>query len=160
MAPKILIAEDHEAARELIRHALDGLGFELEFADTGPAAWTALERHPFDTVLLDLALPGLSGSEICRRIKSDPHRTELPVVLMSGALAARELADESRAAGADAYLAKPFSLGELRTVAQAFTKIHRQGTEIARLRRELEGLKVSKDESVQLDWGLPYHEFM
>ena len=160
MNARLLIAEDHEAARELIRHALDGQGYELEFAQTGVQALEALQRRSFDAAFLDLALPELTGSDVCRRVKADPERQDVPIILMSGALASRELAEEARRIGADAYLAKPFSLAELRTIARAFTKIHEQDRTIEELRHELDSRRASEDDTVRLDWNLPYHDFM
>lgn len=165
MGASLLVAEDHDAARELISHALEGEGYNLFFAETGTEASDVLRQRQFDAALLDVALPGLSGTELCRRIKSQPEAPPTPVILMSGALGAHELATESHDAGADAFLAKPFSLEELRTVLRAFTRIREQAMEIERLRSLISSgddaaARESGKDLPGLDWSLPYHDFM
>ncbi|MGH7823550.1 MAG: response regulator, partial [Candidatus Binatia bacterium] len=167
MESNLLIVEDHEAARDLILHALEGGGYQLEFASSGTEAVEILQRgRSFTTALLDVSLPGVSGLDICRRMKSDSLLRTTPVILMSGALGARELAQESVRVGADAFLAKPFSLDELRTVVRAFTRIREQAIEIDSLRSKLDESQAelsasqTADTAVNLDWRLPYHDFM
>lgn len=162
MRETLLVAEDHQSARELISSALEGEGYDLVFASTGTEALDILEHHPPDAALLDVSLPGATGPEICRKIKAAHSST--PVILMSGALERRELATESTAAGADAFLPKPFSLDELRTVLRAFARVRQQGLEIERLKAALAEAGVSKkagrSAADELDWNLPYHDFM
>jgi two-component system response regulator PrrA len=164
MSGTLLVAEDHQSARELISYALEGEGYELVFAETGTQALQALERQLPDAALLDVSLPGATGSEVCRRIKL--ARPSTPVILMSGVLERGELEKESSAAGADAFIPKPFSLDELRTVLRAFSRVRTQTGEIERLRsliaeRDLQ-LSAARPGSAgaELDWGLPYHQFM
>jgi len=162
MRETLLVAEDHQSARELISSALEGEGYDLVFASTGTEALSIVGNHPPDAALLDVALPGATGPEICRLIKAASGTT--PVILMSGALERRELANESSAAGADAFLPKPFSLDELRTVLRAFARVRNQSLEIDRLKAALAeagvGRKVGRSTSDELDWSLPYHDFM
>ena len=161
MRETLLVAEDHQSARELISSALEGEGYDLIFASTGTEALNIVGHHPPDAALLDVALPGATGPEICRQIKAASGAT--PVILMSGALERRELATESSAAGADAFLPKPFSLDELRTVLRAFARVRSQALEINRLKSALaEGgvPKNGRSASDELDWNLPYHDFM
>jgi len=162
MSGTLLVAEDHPSARELIAYALEGEGYQLVFAETGTEASNVAGVRPPDAALLDVSLPGLSGTEVCRQIKL--QRRSTPVILMSGALGRRELADETTTAGADAFLPKPFSLDELRTVLRAFMRIREQAAEIDRLQaalapREAGSSSVSPS-GVELDWTLPYHDFM
>ncbi len=162
MRETLLVAEDHQSARELISSALEGEGYDLVFASTGTEALSIVGHHPPDAALLDVALPGATGPEICRQIKAASLAT--PVILMSGALERRELASESADAGADAFLPKPFSLDELRTVLRAFARVRNQALEIERLKQTLnEGGLVKKtghSTADELDWNLPYHDFM
>lgn len=163
MKETVLVAEDHQSARELIADALQGEGYNLVFASTGTeAAQLVRERIP-DAALLDVSLPGLKGSDICRQIKAVSRTT--PVILMSGALARHELAEESAAAGADAFLPKPFSLDELRTVLRAFSRLRGQQIEIEQLRAALDQAREAAASATgsartELDWNLPYHRFM
>jgi DNA-binding response OmpR family regulator len=165
MNANLLVAEDHEAARELISQALEGEGYNLFFAETGTQASRVLGEKRFDAALLDVSLPGVTGLDLCRQIKSNREAAGTPVIIMSGALGARELAEESTEAGADAYIAKPFSLDELRTVLRAFSRIREQAVEIAELRQRLaraEALlstSAAGESPLGLDWTLPYHQF-
>jgi DNA-binding response OmpR family regulator len=160
MRETLLVAEDHQSARELISYALEGEGYDLVFAETGLQAADIVGEHPPDAALLDVSLPGMTGPEICRRIKSMRHST--PVILMSGALERGELAKESTEAGADAFLPKPFSLDELRTVLRAFARVCSQALEIERLRTALSESTRGDAGSARagLDWSLSYHDFM
>jgi len=159
MRETLLVAEDHGSARELISYALEGEGYDLVFAETGSEAAEIVGHHPPDAALLDVSLPGMTGPDICRKIKSASRST--PVILMSGALERGQLAKESSEAGADAFLPKPFSLDELRTVLRAFARVRSQEIEIARLRAALgERERAAGGASAELDWSLPYHPFM
>ncbi len=163
MKETVLVAEDHQSARELISDALQGEGYNLVFATTGTEAAQMVVEQPPDAALLDVSLPGAKGSDVCRQIKAINHAT--PVILMSGTLNRHELEQESAAAGADAFLPKPFSLHELRTVLRAFSRLRRQDLEIEQLRVALDQVReaaASSDGSTQaaLDWSLPYHRFM
>jgi two-component system response regulator MprA len=164
MMQTLLVVDDHESARELIADALRGEGYELVFAATGTEASARVAERLPDMALLDVALPGVHGSEVCRQIKALSATT--PVVLMSGALERRELERESNAAGADAFLAKPFFLDELRTVLRLLSHMRAQRAELAELRVALAGLREMQasppgdSARAQLDWRLPYHRFM
>jgi CheY-like chemotaxis protein len=162
MRETVLVAEDHESARELIADALQGEGYNLVFAATGTEASSLAGTRPPDAALLDVSLPGLRGSEVCRQIKASNPST--PVILMSGALERGELERESLAVGADAFLPKPFSLDQLRTVLRVFAKLRSQEVEIRELRAAITERQTPKpaDGSArgELDWELPYHQFM
>jgi CheY-like chemotaxis protein len=161
MPPRILIAEDHETARDLVRRALENEGFELRYAQTGGRALEEIAAEPFDVIFLDVSLPEVSGLDVCRRVKENPATASVPVLLTSGALGTRELAEESRRAGADACIPKPFSLSELRTVIRAFVRIRQQAQEIEELRARVRELSSSLGPGPpDLDWSLPYHDFM
>ena len=159
MKETVLVAENHEGAREFISRALEGEGYDLVFAETGTKAMEILGNHPPDVALLDVAISGVAGSEICRQLKSTQRST--PVVLLSGALERGELAKQSAAAGADAFLSKPFSVDELRTVLRISARVHNQTLEIERLRSAMSNSNHSPGEgaAAELDWSLPYHDF-
>lgn len=162
MRETVLVAEDHESARELIADALQGEGYNLVFAATGTEASSLVGSRPPDAALIDVSLPGVKGSEVCRQIKASSPST--PVILMSGALERGELERESLAVGADAFLPKPFSLDQLRTVLRVFAKLRSQEIEIRELRAAVAERQVTKaaDGSARSDlsWELPYHDFM
>jgi two-component system phosphate regulon response regulator PhoB len=107
---RVLIVEDDPTIRELLSTLLGFEGWQVAMADDGPSGLEAAERvHP-DVVLVDVTMPGLSGYEVCRQLKAgaSPPR----VVMVTGRSTAKDEVD-GRAAGADAFLRKPFSPLEL-----------------------------------------------
>ena len=113
---RILIVEDDAAIREGLELNLSLEGHLCGTAADGEQAIVALERQPFDLVLLDVMLPGRNGFEVLRTIRST--RPELPVLLLT---ARAEEADKilGLELGADDYIVKPFGLGELRARIRA-----------------------------------------
>jgi two-component system phosphate regulon response regulator PhoB len=110
--PKVLIADDQESMRSLIRITLESGHFEiLEAADGGSATRVAHEHQP-DLVFLDWTMPGLTGIEVCRNLREDPRTAGAKIVMVSGRVDVEEQA-EGFAAGADDYITKPFSPLEL-----------------------------------------------
>jgi len=118
MAQRILVIDDEPDLLELVRHNLDRNGFQVETAASGKEALEALRRSQPDLVVLDLMLPDLSGTEICRRIRSDPELEKLPVIMLT---AKAEEVDRvvGFELGADDYVTKPFSPRELTLRVQA-----------------------------------------
>ena len=112
MGAKILIVEDEEALHALLDYNLNQEGFDTTIISDGDEAMLAIEEDQPDLVLLDWMLPGLSGIEICRRIRGRPELHDMPVIMMT---ARGEEADRVRGldTGADDYLAKPFSIPEM-----------------------------------------------
>ena len=110
--PRLLIVEDEPALVELLRYNLEQSGFEVDSTDNGERALTVIGETPPDLVLLDWMLPGLSGIELCRRLRRQPDTRNLPIVMLT---ARSEEHDRVRGldAGADDYVAKPFSPVEL-----------------------------------------------
>ena len=105
----VLVVEDDATVRNLVATALDLNGYPHEAVDTGTAALTAMAKSLPDVILLDLGLPDMDGVDLIERIRSWSH---VPIIVIS-ARSADE--DKIRAldAGADDYLTKPFSVGEL-----------------------------------------------
>jgi two-component system OmpR family response regulator len=107
---KILLVDDEPAIRALVRAALEGAGHEvIDAADGASALPMAREQRP-DLAVLDIALPRVSGVEVCRRLKAE--RPAAPVLLLTG-LAQDGGQDVAAQAGADGVLAKPFRPDEL-----------------------------------------------
>lgn len=116
MAEKILIVDDQEEIRELIRLALEFDDYELHEAANGEQGWSIAQQIKPDLMLLDVMMPGsLNGLQVCRRIKTDPGLAHIKVVLLT---ARGQDADRQAGlqAGADHYLIKPFSPLELMKV--------------------------------------------
>lgn len=108
---RVLIVEDHVGLAANLQEFFDERRYALDFAYDGLSALHLIATRDFDVIVLDVMLPGLSGFEICRRIRNDLQRAT-PVILMT---ARDQLHDkeEGFAAGADDYLVKPFELREL-----------------------------------------------
>lgn len=106
---RILLVEDEESYRDSLSYQLSREGFEVVAVATGPDALAEFDRAPADLVLLDLMLPGLSGTEVCRELRS---RSSVPVIMLTAKdseidkVVGLEL-------GADDYVTKPYSFREL-----------------------------------------------
>lgn len=112
MSPSIMIVEDEEALGLLLRYNLEAEGFTVEVIDRGDEADTRLHETLPDLLLLDWMLPGVSGIELCRRLRARPEAQRLPIIMLT---ARGEEAERIRGlkTGADDYLVKPFSVPEL-----------------------------------------------
>ena len=110
----ILIVDDEPMIRELLDEQLRQLGYTTLAAASGDAALTVLDGAPVDVVLTDLSMPGMSGIDLCRRIKADARFAFLPVILLTG-ISDLDSRVAGLAAGADDFFAKPVDAGELRT---------------------------------------------
>jgi two-component system response regulator RegX3 len=105
----LLVIEDEESFSETLAYMLTREGFEVRTATTGPAGLEEFDRHGADLVLLDLMLPGLPGTEVCRRLR---ERSDVPVIMLT----ARDSEIDKVVGlelGADDYVTKPFSAREL-----------------------------------------------
>lgn len=109
---RVMVVEDEEALTTLLRYNLEAEGYDVETVDHGEKADLALREHVPDLLLLDWMLPGLSGVELCRRLRLRRETERLPIIMLT---ARGEEADRVRglATGADDYVVKPFSVPEL-----------------------------------------------
>lgn len=109
---KILIVEDEGAIRDMLGYALMKAGFLCEEAADSQAARSTLKAERPDLILLDWMLPGMSGIDYARRLKSAPETRDIPIIMLT---AKGEEADKVRGleTGADDYITKPFSTREL-----------------------------------------------
>jgi two-component system, OmpR family, phosphate regulon response regulator PhoB len=112
MAARILIIEDEEALTLLLRYNFEAEGYTVEAVSRGDDAETSLKEKLPDLVILDWMLPGLSGIELCRRLRARAESKLLPIIMLT---ARGEESERVRglATGADDYIVKPFSVPEL-----------------------------------------------
>jgi two-component system, OmpR family, response regulator RegX3 len=106
---RVLVVEDEESFSDALSYMLRREGYEVEIAATGPDALTSFDRAGADLVLLDLMLPGLSGTEVCRELR---NRSKVPIIMVT----ARDTEVDKVVGlelGADDYVTKPFSSREL-----------------------------------------------
>lgn len=121
MSAHVLLFEDSATQAAVLRARLEGAGYAVTVASRGEDALRTLEDAPVDLVVSDVMMPGIDGYELCRRIRMDPHRANLPVVLLT---ALRDPVDIARGleAGADSLLTKPFEaeqvLGRVRALLE------------------------------------------
>jgi two-component system cell cycle response regulator DivK len=105
---RILVVEDQEDNRRILRDMLGNAGYELIEPESGEEALKAVETQRPDLILMDIQLPVMDGHEAARRIKSNPDMNAVPIIAMTAyALAGDEA--KARAAGCNAYISKPFS---------------------------------------------------
>jgi two-component system, OmpR family, phosphate regulon response regulator PhoB len=126
MAMRILIAEDEESLTLLLRYNLEAEGYEVDAVARGDEAELRLREQVPDLVLLDWMLPGMSGIELCRRIRLRRETERLPVIILT---ARGEESDRVRglATGADDYVTKPFSVPELLARVRALLRRAKPG---------------------------------
>jgi two-component system phosphate regulon response regulator PhoB len=112
LATKVLVIEDEEAIGQLLAYNLQKEGFAVTISADGDEALIALDESKPDIVLLDWMLPNVSGIELCRRMRARAATRDLPVIMLT---ARGEEEDRVRGldVGADDYVTKPFSMGEL-----------------------------------------------
>ena len=118
---KILVSDDEKALRLLIRGTLEIGDYHILEADNGIDAWEMAIKERPDLIILDVMMPGMSGYEVCKRIKTNPDISETKVLILT---AKGQQSDEEAAweALADFYLAKPFSPMELLSMVEEIFK--------------------------------------
>lgn len=109
---EILVVDDDRDVAQTVELALRRRGFKVMMANSGVEALKVLRRYEPDLVILDVLMPGMSGLEVCRRLRSDPKTESLPIIFLTARGQERDRIEGLRA-GADDYLGKPFSLEEL-----------------------------------------------
>ena len=103
----ILVVDDEPTIRALVRAALEPNGVRVVEAGDGTGALKSVEANRPDLILLDIALPRMSGLDVCRRLKAERETADIPVLLLTG------LVQHIDAVGAQGVIAKPFSPAKL-----------------------------------------------
>jgi two-component system, OmpR family, phosphate regulon response regulator PhoB len=121
MPARILVVEDEQPLVTLLTYNLEAAGFSVAIETRGDDAEIAIAESPPDLLVLDWMLPGLSGIELCRRLRQRPATKALPILMLT---ARGEEADRVRglATGADDYVVKPFSVAELMARVKALMR--------------------------------------
>src|SRR5436309_8912997 len=142
MSARIMVVEDEEALTTLLRYNLDAEGYEVETVGRGDDADTRLKERVPDLVVLDWMLPGLSGIELCRRLRARPETKQLPIIMLT---ARGEESERVRglATGADDYLVKPFSVPELLARVKALLRRANPGRIVSLL--QIGDLELDRD---------------
>ncbi|MBA3788764.1 MAG: response regulator transcription factor [Actinobacteria bacterium] len=139
MSGRILIADDEQDIVDTLVYALSAEGYEVDAVSDGEAALEAAQREPYDMIVLDIAMPRLSGTEVCRRLRT---KSIVPIMMLTARDAEldRVLGLE---VGADDYVTKPFSVAEF--VGRVHAILRRRDferTAMAGAVREIGGLRI------------------
>ena len=120
----VLIVDDEYSGRETLQSVLEGEGYRLEMAENGLQAIEKAKKLQPDVILLDIMMPGMTGFEVCERIRNDPQIAEIPIIVLT-ALDNRESLLTALKAGADDFISKPFDRYELRARLLGITRLNR-----------------------------------
>ncbi len=153
MTARILVLEDEPALADTVSYALRGEGYDVETVDDGDHAMTVARERPFDVLVLDVMLPGLSGLEVCRQLRGE---SAVPILMLTArdSEVDRVLGLE---AGADDYLTKPFSMSELLARIRAILRRRRLDAEEGHPAREIGGLRLDLERYEATVDGDPVH---
>ena len=151
MSSMVLIVDDEYSGRETLQSVLEGEGYELEMAENGSQAIEKAKKLLPDVILLDIMMPGMTGFEVCQRIRSDPQIAEIPIIVLT-ALDDRESLLNALKAGADDFISKPFDRFELRARLLGITRLNRYQKllqERTKLREANEHLLAAYEETIE-----------
>jgi putative two-component system response regulator len=138
MPSTILIVDDEYSGRETLQSILEGEGYNLVMAENGPQAITQAKSILPDVILLDVMMPGMTGFEVCEKIRNDPQVAEIPIIILT-ALDDRDSLLRGLKAGADDFISKPFDRFELRARLIGITRLNRY----QKLLQERENLRAA-----------------
>ena len=147
----ILVIEDEADIRQVLEYNLRQAGHEVSVAERGEAGLALARQRRPDLVLLDLMLPDISGLDVCRTVKSDPARREIPVIMLTAR------SDEIDRVvgfelGADDYVVKPFSVREICLRVQALLRRSKQPASTANDDADLVFGRLRVDRTAHRTW--------
>jgi putative two-component system response regulator len=138
MTSTILIVDDEYSGRETLQSILEGEGYNLVMAENGPQAIAKAKAILPDVILLDVMMPGMTGFEVCEKIRNDPQVAEIPIIILT-ALDDRDSLLRGLKSGADDFISKPFDRFELRARLIGITRLNRY----QKLLQERENLRTA-----------------
>jgi two-component system cell cycle response regulator DivK len=112
MSKRILVVEDQEDDRQIIRDMLAGTDYEITEAEDGEQALTAVAKERPDLILMEIQLPSMDGYEAMRRIRTDPALSSVPIIAVTAYAPSAE-EQKARAAGCSDFVPKPYSPHQL-----------------------------------------------
>ena len=126
MSKSMLIIEDDVVSRDLLRLVFEYDGFHCSEADNGAIGLAMLESQTYDAIILDNAMPMMTGLEFLDQLNRQPQHTDVPIIMITGRLNS-QIREEATKLGAYAIVEKPYDLGELRAlVSQLSARIPTQ----------------------------------
>jgi len=129
MADTVLVVDDEEYIRELLKTFLTEMGYEVIVASHGEEALDLAKEEGPQVIILDVKMPGIDGIETCKRLKSDEETRLIPVIV---ATALRETLPEVLDAGANDFVTKPFHLTEILTRVRSILRVKHLTDELER----------------------------
>jgi len=126
MAVRILIIDDSRTTLEVIKVHLMGLGYEFVTARDATDALSIAQREPPDLIISDLAMPGVSGIDLCKKIRMSPALRKVPFVVVT-AQKDDAVRREAFAAGVDGFLRKPIDSARLQTLVAELLSLRQSG---------------------------------
>lgn len=117
MSKSVLVVDDEEMTRDLLRLMLKGTGLTIHEAEDGYIALEQIAAHHPDLMILDVMMPGLDGLAVCRQLRSRSDTADLPIIMLSAKTTPSAIQD-GLDAGADKYLTKPVGFKELLNTIQ------------------------------------------
>lgn len=131
MAERVLLVDDEQVNLDLFEAILAPEGYEIRCAATGEEALAAVEAARPDLILLDLMMPGISGLEVCRRLKENPETAPIPIIVVT-AMGQPATKEASLTSGVDDFVVKPVRPDDLRNRVGAMLKVRRIQAELDR----------------------------
>jgi CheY-like chemotaxis protein len=126
MSKSMLIIEDDVVSRDLLRLVFEYDGFHCSEADNGAIGLAMLESQTYDAIILDNAMPVMTGLELLDQLNRQPQHTDVPIIMITGRLNS-QIREEATKLGVYAIVEKPYDLGELRAlVSQLSARIPKQ----------------------------------
>lgn len=140
-ARTVLIADDDDDIRSILESAVGALGYRIVTARDGPAAWALCDRELPDLAVLDITMPMMSGTEVCRRLKGAPDGLYVPVLFLTARDGLQQKV-EALDGGGDDYLTKPFHYQELQARIRALMRVREANLRLREKNRELEEMQT------------------
>lgn len=131
MSKRILIIDDTEVVRKLVYHHFTAEGYEVLSAEDGPSGLKLARAEKPDFILLDVQMPGMTGYEVCRKLRDSAVTAQIPIAMLTGMSNISNM-QAGFEAGADDYITKPFQPGELQVRVEALMRRYARLTEPTR----------------------------
>lgn len=149
---RILLADDEDNIRNFCRYVLQGEGFLCDEASDGAAALHAVQEQAYDLLILDIQMPDMMGTEVCRRLRENPPNPNLKIIMASGS-GNTDMMAQMLLSGADDFITKPFSVVQLRSRVKAALKLKDAQDRSDRLHLHLLGVNHRLEQSLSLRDG-------
>lgn len=147
--PKILVVDDTPSNLQLLSEIFKGRGYEIQAALNGKLALQAIQNSPPDLILLDIAMPDISGYDVCKKIKADERFSDIPIIFVSGLQNVASIVKAFEVGAVD-YIIKPFQISEIRARVQTHLALRHQREELREANSQLRSLEELRDNLVHM----------